>query len=149
MSRKLNSWVKGCMRDSLEKWANWSDSVITEVNAAYTSQTDAVTKTLLGKRDGDRFTRHTGVVAQSDCNAALAILHRGTDKDITRYMGSGEVQAVLLRRTAMFLKLEGKSLEDAVELGWLDPKHRKNPEFQKLVGGSLPTTRKMGGRSKP
>lgn len=62
MSRKLNSWVKGQMRDSLQKWADWSDSVISEVNAAYTSQTDAVTLTLLGKRDGDRFIRHTGVV---------------------------------------------------------------------------------------
>ncbi len=141
MSRKLNSWVKGYMRDSLQKWADWSDSVITEVNAAYTSQTDAVTFTLLGKREGDRFTRHTGVVVQSDCNAALAVLHRGTDQDITRYMGSSEVQAVLLRRTAMFLKLQGLSLEDAMELGWLDPKHRKNPEFQRLVSGSLPTSR--------
>ncbi|MEC4818364.1 MAG: transposase [Scytonema sp. PMC 1069.18] len=143
MSRQLNSWVKGCMRDSLEKWASWSDSVITEVNAAYTSQTDSVTLTLLGKRDGDSFTRHTGVVVQSDCNAAKAILCRGTDKEITRYMRASEVQAVLLRRTAMFLKLEGKSLEDAIELGWLDSKHRKNPEFQKLVSGSLPTTSKV------
>ncbi|MBD2775385.1 transposase [Iningainema tapete] len=149
MSRKLNSWVKGCMRDSLEKWASWSNSTITEVNAAYTSQTDAVTLTLLGKRDGNRFTRHTGVVVHSDCNAAKAVLHRGTDKDITRYMRSSEVQAVLLRRTAMFLALEGKSLDDAVELDWLDSKHKKNPEFQKLVSGSLPTTRKTSGRSNP
>ncbi|KYC35163.1 transposase [Scytonema hofmannii PCC 7110] len=136
LSRKLNSWVKGKLRDSLQKWADWSDSVITEVNAAYTSQTDSITLTLLGKRVGDSFTRHTGVVVQSDCNAAKTVLHRGTDRDITRYMGASQVQAVLLRRTAMFLKLEGKSLEDAVKLGWLDPKHRKNPEFQKLVSGS-------------
>ncbi len=61
-------------------------------------------------------------------------------------MKASEVQAVLLRRTAMFLALRGKSLEDAVELGWLDPKHRKNPEFQRLVGGSLPTTRKKRQR---
>lgn len=149
MSRKLNSWVKGFMRDSLQKWADWSDSVITLVNAAYTSQTDAVTKTLLGKRVGDSFTRHNGVVVQSDCNAAKAVLHRGADKDITRYMVASEVQAVLLRRTAMFLALVGKSLEDAVELGWLDPKHRKNPEFQKLVGGSLPKSRKKSGKPKP
>ncbi len=141
MSRKLNSWVKGCMRDSLEKWASWSDSIITEVNAAYTSQTDAITFTLLGKRVGDSFIRHTGDVVQSDCNAAKTILHRGADKEITRYMKSSQVQAVLLRRTAMFLRLEGKSLDDAVELGWLDSKHRKNSEFQKLVNGSLPTSR--------
>ncbi len=141
MSRKLNSWVKGYMRDSLQKWASWSDSTITEVNAAYTSQTDASTFTLLGRRVGDSFIRHTGDVVQSDCNAAKTILHRGADKEITRYMKASEVQAVLLRRTAMFLNLEGKSLDDAVELGWLDSKHRKNSEFQKLVSGSLPTSR--------
>lgn len=65
----------------------------------------------------------------------------GADEEITRYMKSSQVQAVLLRRTAMFLELEGKSLDDAVELGWLDSKHRKNSEFQKLVNGSSPTSR--------
>jgi transposase len=141
MSRKLNSWVKGYMRDSLEKWANWSNSVITLVCASYTSQVDSVTGTLLGERRGDSFIRITGVVLQADLNAAKNILHRGADEEITRYMKSSEVQAVLLRRTAMFLNLEGKSLDDAVELGWLDSKHRKNSKFQKLVNGSLPTSR--------
>ncbi|GAA6614463.1 transposase [Scytonema sp. NUACC26] len=40
MSRKLNSWVKGYLRDSLEKWASWSNSTISEVAASYTSQVD-------------------------------------------------------------------------------------------------------------
>ncbi|WP_229424180.1 transposase [Moorena producens] len=103
MSRKLNSWMKGKMRDSLQKWANWTGSVVTEVQPSYTSQIDSVTGTLLGKRSGDNFTRFNGVVLQADYNAAKNILARGTDREITRYMSKTEVQAVLLRRTACFL----------------------------------------------
>jgi transposase len=136
MSRKLSSWVKGYMRDSLEKWASWNHSTITEVAASYTSQVDSVTGTLLGKRNADNFTRFTGVVLQADLNAAMNILARGTDKDINRYMTANEVQAVLLRRTARFLKGHGKDLNDAIELGWLDVKHKRNPVFKELVNGS-------------
>ncbi|NEO92216.1 MAG: transposase [Moorea sp. SIO3G5] len=103
MSRKLNSWMKGEMRDSLQKWANWTGSVVTEVQPSYTSQIDSVTGTLLGVRSGDSFTRFNGVVLQADHNAALNILARGTDFEITRYMNKTEVQAVLLRRTARYL----------------------------------------------
>ncbi|NEO35021.1 MAG: transposase [Moorea sp. SIOASIH] len=123
VSRKLNSWMKGVMRDSLQKWADWTGSVVTEVQPSYTSQIDSVTGTLLGKRSGDSFTRFDGVVLQADHNAAQNILARGTDKEISRYMNKAEVQAVLLRRTARFLKGMGLSLADAVELGWLDSKH--------------------------
>ncbi|WP_293019177.1 MULTISPECIES: transposase [unclassified Moorena] len=134
MSRKLNSWMKGQMRDSLEKWANWTGSVVTEVQPSYTSQVDSVTGTLLGKRNGDNFTRFNGVVLQSDHNAAKNILNRGTDKEITRYMNKTEVQAVLLRRTARFLEGMGLSLLDAVELGWLDSKHELCSGFQATPG---------------
>ena len=135
MSRKLNSWMKGVMRDSLQKWANWTGSVVTEVQPSYTSQVDSVTGTLLGKRSGDNFTRFNGVVLQADHNAAKNVLSRGTDKDITRYMSKTEVQAVLLRRTARFLEGMGLSLLDAVELGWLDCKHSKTRAFKQLLNG--------------
>ncbi|NEO48469.1 MAG: transposase [Moorea sp. SIO4A3] len=134
MSRKLNSWMKGEMRDSLRKWANWTGSVVTEVQPSYTSQVDSVTGTLLGKRSGDSFTRFDGVVLQADHNAAKNILARGTDFEISRYMNKTEVQAVLLRRTARFLKGMGLSLADAVELGWLDSKHEQNSGFQGTPG---------------
>ena len=130
MSRKLNSWMKGVMRNSLQKWADWTGSVVTEVQPSYTSQVDSVTGTLLGKRSGDNFTRFNGVVLQADHNAAKNVLSRGTDKDITRYMSKTEVQAVLLRRTARFLEGMGLSLLDAVELGWLDSKHELCSGFQ-------------------
>ncbi|NEP67259.1 MULTISPECIES: zinc ribbon domain-containing protein [unclassified Moorena] len=135
MSRKLNSWMKGVMRESLQKWANWTGSVVTEVQPSYTSQVDSVTGTLLGKRSGDNFTRFNGVVLQADHNAAKNVLSRGTDKDITRYMSKTEVQAVLLRRTARFLEGMGLSLLDAVELGWLDCKHSKTRAFKQLLNG--------------
>ncbi len=136
MSRKLNSWVKGYIRDSVKKWASWSNSTVSEVAAAYTSQVDSVTGTLLGTRHGDSFIRFTGDVLQSDLNAALNILARGTDKEITRYMNQSEIQSVLLRRTARFLLGIGKNLRDAVAAQWLDIKHTKNPTFEKLVSGS-------------
>ena len=119
VSRKLNSWMKGVMRDSLQKWADWTGSVVTEVQPSYTSQVDSRNGTLLGKRTGDNFTGFDGVVLQADCNAAKNILARGTDQEIPRYMNKTEVQAVLLRRTARFLKGMGLSLLDAVELGWI------------------------------
>ncbi|NEO90330.1 MAG: transposase [Moorea sp. SIO3G5] len=146
MSRKLNSWMKGQIRDSLQKWANWTGSVVTEVQPSYTSQIDSVTGTLLGKRIGDSFTRFNGVVLQADHNAAKNILDRGTDKEITRYMSKTEVQAVLLRRTARFLEGMGLSLLDAVELGWLDCKHSKTKAFKKLLVEIPGTPRQMSGR---
>ncbi|NEP50869.1 MAG: transposase [Moorea sp. SIO3C2] len=129
MSRRLNSWMKGAMRDSLQKWANWTGSVITEIQPSYTSQVDSVTGTLLGVRCGDTFTRFNGVVLQADHNAAQNILDRGTDKEISRFMTREEVQAVLLRRTARFLEGMELSLADAVKLGWLDPKHELCSSF--------------------
>ena len=133
VSRKLNSWIKGVMRDSLQKWANWTGSVVTEIQPSYTSQIDSRNGTLLGKRTGDNFTGFDGVVLQADYNAAKNILARGTDFEITRYMNKTEVQAVLLRRTARCLKGMGLSLLDAVELGWLDSKHSKTQAFKQLL----------------
>ncbi|NEQ86370.1 MAG: transposase [Moorea sp. SIO2I5] len=130
VSRKLNSWMKGVMRDSLQKWANWTGSVVTEVQPSYTSQIDSRNGTLLGKRTGDNFTGFDGVVLQADHNAAKNILARGTDFEITRYMNKTEVQAVLLRRTARCLEGMGLSRLDAVELGWLDSKHELCSGFQ-------------------
>ena len=136
ISRKLNAWMKGHMRDSLQKWANWTGSVITEVQPSYTSQVDSITGTLLGTRKGDNFIRFTGDVLQADLNAARNLLVRGADKDITRFMRKEEVQAVLVRRTACFLKGLGLTLVDAVELGWLDSKHTKSKAFKELARGS-------------
>ncbi|WP_293099079.1 zinc ribbon domain-containing protein [Moorena sp. SIOASIH] len=130
------------MRDSLQKWANWTGSVVTEVQPSYTSQVDSVTGTLLGKRSGDSEPIFNGVVLQADHNAAKNILARGTDFEISRYMTKTEVQAVLLRRTARFLKGMGLSLADAVELGWLDSnKHSRTRAFKELLAEMQGTSR--------
>ncbi|NEQ05558.1 MAG: transposase [Moorea sp. SIO1G6] len=135
MSRKLNSWMKGEMRYSLQKWANWTGSVVTEVQPSYTSQIDSFSGTLLGARIGDSFIRFNGVVLQADHNAAKNILARGTDQGISRFMTRVEVQAVLLRRTARFLEGMDLTLADAVKLGWLDRKHAKTQAFKELLTG--------------
>ncbi|NEO12810.1 MAG: transposase [Moorea sp. SIO4G2] len=141
MSRKLNSWMKGAIRDSLQKWANWTGSVVLEIQPSYTSQVDSVTGTLLGVRKGDTFTRFNGVVLQADHNAARNILGRGTDHEISRYTKREEVQAVLLRRTARFLEGMDLSLADAVKLGWLDSKHSRTQAFRDLLAGMQGTLR--------
>ncbi|AOX04054.1 transposase [Moorena producens PAL-8-15-08-1] len=133
MSRRLTSWMKGKMRDSLQKWANWTGSVVIEVQPSYTSQIDSRNGTLLGHRTGDNFTGYDGVVLQADHNAALNILARGTDFEITRHMSRVEVHAVLLRRTARCLEGLGLDLLDAVAIGILDSKHSRSQAFKQLL----------------
>jgi hypothetical protein len=86
---------------------------------------DCLTGTLLGRRDGDRFTCYTGVVLQADQNAAKNILARGTDSEISRYMKYSEVLTVLLHRTVRYLHSEGYSVKFALNNGWLQPKFKK------------------------
>lgn len=132
---KLQKWQKGTVSDRLSHWANRHATKISWVNSAYTSQVDHRNGTLLGSRNGDRFTGFDGVVLQSDENAALNVLQRSHDNEISRYMKYEQVQAVLLCRTACFLKSMGLSLQDALDRGWLDSKHRKNKVFNELLHG--------------
>ena len=77
INRQLNQWRKGELPASREKISRETGSTLSVVNPAYTLQMCSQTGTLLGKRDGDVFTADTGVVIQSDKNAALNILYRG------------------------------------------------------------------------
>ncbi|WP_424098476.1 zinc ribbon domain-containing protein [Moorena producens] len=104
--------------------AKETGSVVTTVNPAYTSQVDSQTGTLLGQRSGDRFTRYTGVVLQADQNAALNIMHRGSDTEITRWMKYADVRRVLLLRTVRYLASDGKTVTEALNLGWLNSKFK-------------------------
>lgn len=124
INRKLNQWMKGELQASIEKIALETGSTVSVVNPAYTSQADSLTGTLLGRREGDRFIRHTGDVVQADYNAALNICARSTDKEITRYLKSGEVQVVLLDRTIRYLDSIGSSVTDAVNQRLLQPKFK-------------------------
>ena len=124
IKRKLNQWMKGELQNSLEEIGRVTGSTVKTVNAAYTSQVDYQTGTLLGCRVGDRFTRYTGEVLQSDDNAAKVILHRGTDEEIHRYMKYREVRQVLLHRTVRYLHSLGYSVADALKNGWLSTKFK-------------------------
>ena len=95
--------MKGELQNSLEEIGKLTGSTVKTVNPAYTSQVDYLTGTLLGSRNGNRFTRYTGEVLQSDYNAANVILSRGTDSEITRYMKYRDVRRVLLHRTVRSL----------------------------------------------
>ncbi|MDJ0576621.1 MAG: hypothetical protein QNJ65_15810 [Xenococcaceae cyanobacterium MO_234.B1] len=106
---------------------------MTLINPAYTSQVDNRNGTLLGRRDGDRFFTFDGEVLQADSNAASNIEQRLTDSEISRFQKAETVQKILLKRTASFLTLKGLTLEEAVDLGWLDSKHLKRKKAKKAV----------------
>jgi IS605 OrfB family transposase len=125
INRKLNQWIKGELQVSLEEIASLTGSTVTTVNASYTSQIDHLTGTLLGSRKGDRFYRYNGDVLQSDYNASVNVLHRGTDEEITRYMKYRDVRLVLLHRTVRYLHSNGYSVAEALKLGWLSTKFEK------------------------
>jgi hypothetical protein len=94
------------------------------VNPAYTSQVDSLSGTLLGQRDGDRFTRFTGDVIQADWNASVNSCLRGQDNNITRYMNRDEVETELIVRTVRYLASLGVSVLSALDRGWLLPKFK-------------------------
>ena len=124
INRQLNQWMKGELQAAIAKIALETGSTVSAVNPAYTSQVDCLTGTLLGQREGDRFIRYTGDVMQADKNAATNVLHRGSDGEITRWMKYAEVRQILIRRTVRYLAAIGKSVADALELGWLNSKFR-------------------------
>lgn len=103
-NRKLSAWCKGEIHQALTEMAERTNSILKIVNPAYTSQVDHLTGTLLGTRQGDRFIRYTGEVLQADYNAALNILARDNDPDITRFTPYQKVKEILLKRTACFIE---------------------------------------------
>lgn len=124
INRKLNQWMKGELQQALESVAKETGSVVKTINPAYTSQVDSQTGTLLGSRNGDCFTSFSGVVYQADWNAAMNILHRGSDSEVTRWMKYAEVRKVLILRTVRYLASLGQTVTEALDRGWLIPKFK-------------------------
>lgn len=124
INSQLNQWMKGELPASWDKISRQTGSTLSVVNPAYTSQKCSQTGTLLGKRDGEGFTAYTGVVIQSDKNAALNILDRGSDSEINRWMKYAEVRKVLLLPTVRYLTSIGKSVTEAWDLGWINPQFK-------------------------
>ena len=105
-NRRMSGWAKGTLADALDSVCEQRGAEHVLVNAAYTSQTDSVTGLLQGKRVGDTFYRTTGDVLQADRNAALNVLARLADPEITRFMPYRDVKRVLLARSPALLSVK-------------------------------------------
>ena len=98
MNRRLTLWTKGLTAQALQSVSERRGSALVLVNAAYTSQTDPSTGTL-GVRKGDRLHCPGGVVWDADHAAAITILHRASDPDITLHTPHWRVKQILQERT--------------------------------------------------
>jgi hypothetical protein len=133
VNRNLAEWCKGTLQKALEEISYRRSSSVTVVNAAYTSQVDSRYGVLLGTRKGDQFFTFDGEVLQADGNAGRNIEARLDDPEINRFMKSIEVRKVLIKRTVSFLEQRDLTLDDAIGLGWFEPRHLKG--IPKKAGG--------------
>ena len=67
---------------------------------------DSTTGLLEGKRSGDKFHRENGDVLQADHNAALNVLARRGDNEISRFTPHREVRRILLARSPAQLSVK-------------------------------------------
>lgn len=68
--------------------------------------------------------KETGDEIQADLNASKEIEFRGSDSDLLVGMKVQEVLEVLLGRTIRYLHSMGKTVQEALDLGWLQPKFK-------------------------
>lgn len=99
VNRRLSGWTKGVTAEALERVSERRGSVLRLVNAAYTSQTCAC-HGALGRRSGDKFyCSQTGACFHADENAAVSVLNRMSDSEITLYTPYREVKRIIQART--------------------------------------------------
>lgn len=99
INRRLTSWTKGVIAESLETVTKRRSATLVIVNPAYTSQMDSRNGLLLGKRSGDSFHCYDGVVLQADENAARNVRDRLYDSEVDRWMPYTKVKSILIERT--------------------------------------------------
>jgi IS605 OrfB family transposase len=97
MNRRLAAWTKGLTAEALSSVSERRGSALVLVNAAYTSQADPVTGTLSVRR-GDRLYCESGDVWDADHAAAINILARAGDPDITLHTPHTRVKQILQER---------------------------------------------------
>jgi IS605 OrfB family transposase len=97
MNRRLAAWTKGLTAEALTSVSERRGSALVLVNAAYTSQADPRTGAL-GVRRGDRLHCPGGDVYQADHAAAINILQRDGDPDITLLTPHTRVRQILRER---------------------------------------------------
>ena len=106
----MSAWAKGVLAEALDSVCEQRKARHTIVCGAYTSQTNSRTGLLEGKRDGDRFYCPNGDVLQADHNAALNVLARLDDREISRFTPYKEVRRILLARSPAQLSVKGLEL---------------------------------------
>lgn len=97
-NRRLAAWTKGITAQALKDVSVRRGSAVVLVNAAYTSQTDSRNGTF-GRRRGRLFYCFDGVVLDAEQNAAVNVLHRMSDTDITLWTPYGQVRQIIAART--------------------------------------------------
>lgn len=98
MNRRLAGWTKGVTAEALKNVSERRGSALVHVNAAYTSQACHQCGSL-GKRNGDSL--HCAwcrVVWQADVNAAINVLQRHGDPDITLHTPHHVVKQIVQER---------------------------------------------------
>lgn len=98
-NRRMSAWAKGVLAEALDSVCMQRKASHVLVCGAYTSQMDSANGLLQGKRVGDKFYRLSGDVLQADHNAALNVLARLDDPDISRFTPYREVRRILLARS--------------------------------------------------
>lgn len=97
-NRRLAAWTKGVTAEALASVSERRGSALVHVNAAYTSQACHRCGGL-GRRSGDRLhCTLCGVVWDADVNAAINILRRHGDPDITLHTPHRAVKQILQDR---------------------------------------------------
>ena len=99
VNRKLSSWLKSVIDEAIIKYCFIYGTKLVYVNAAYTSQGDSrYDCALVGKRIGNSFIGFDEVVLDADINAALNILARLYDQEISLYTPPEKVKEILIKR---------------------------------------------------
>lgn len=97
-NRRLAAWTKGVTAEALHTVSERRGSALTLVNAAYTSQVAPCCR-ILGTRSGDRLhCTRCGEVWQADHAAAINVLERNGDPDISLYTPHSRVRQILQER---------------------------------------------------
>ncbi|MBA8824578.1 hypothetical protein FHX42_001925 [Saccharopolyspora lacisalsi] len=97
-NRRLNQWTKGVLAEALSSASERRSSALSPVNAAYTSQV-APCCGCLGDRAGDRLhCTRCGDVWRADHAAAITILRRHGDPDISLHTPHKRVRQILQDR---------------------------------------------------
>lgn len=97
-NRRLAAWTKGVTAESLHSVSERRGSTLTLINAAYTSQVAPCCR-ILGQRQGDRLDcTNCRAVWQADHAAAINVLERAGDPDISLVTPHTQVKQILQER---------------------------------------------------